>query len=555
MRNISVRHMARAVLGAVLLVSCVLAFPVPASAAGYARRIAIAPFASLTKEDIGATVSVLPRLLASRLMALAGADVVLLPAGGGKAPEEAAKEAKVPLLLQGTVSKLGKGYSIDTTVTDLETGKPAGAFFAAASTEDDIIAQLGVLSGEISEKLFGVQGAIRATAPPAPVAASPAAAPAPAPIPSIGGATVGSAPAPVAAAPAPSAAVSAPPEGSVSGKKWTPSSIKRIARSGKISDELHGVVAGDMDAEGNGEVLAFGRSIIHVYRVKGNELLPHTRITRGMPGHILGIDAVDLDGDGTKEILVSGLEGEDLGSSVLKRKGDVYEPAAGRIPYYLVVLPDWQGKPVVVGQQLGSDAPFKGRLYTMSWTGKTLVAGAPLPADTRIAPLSSGIPGMTSARFGKEWRLIYTDADGHLRVLDASGKTEYRTRGIFGAATDDFEYGLTLPRTGKARNPVRKAARVSAGPDDSTLFLIPKVKEGLLAMTSLQESRSIAILQWTDGELVEKADTGESDFAFSGADVLSPPPLRKGGKVIASAIEPSGITKGAVSRLELFSVE
>ena len=190
MRTIAGRHVARAVLGAVLLLSCVPASPPPASAAGYSRRIAIAPFASLTKEEIGATVSVLPRLLASRLMALAGADVVLLPAGG-KAPEEAAKEAKVPLLLQGTVSKLGKGYSVDTTVTDLETGKPAGAFFAVAATEDDIIAQLGVLSGEIAEKLFGVQGAIRASAPPVPVAPSPAPATilAPAAVPLTGGAT------------------------------------------------------------------------------------------------------------------------------------------------------------------------------------------------------------------------------------------------------------------------------------------------------------------------------------------------------------------------------
>ena len=191
----------------------------------------------------------------------------------------------------------------------------------------------------------------------------------------------------------------------------------------------------------------------------------------------------------------------------------------------------------------------------MSWSGKALVEGAPLPADTRTPPLTFGVPGLSSARFGKEWRLIYTDPDGHLRVLDASGKTEYRSVKIYGAATDDFEYGLTLPKTGRARNPVRKAARVSAGPDDSTLFLIPKVKAGLLSLTSLQESRSIVLLQWTDGELVEKADTGESDFAYSGADVLSPPPLRKGGYVIASSIEKTGGAKGAVSRLVLFSVE
>ncbi len=164
MRTIPGRHAARAALCAVLLFSCVPASPVPAEAAGYSRRIAIAPFASLTKEDIGGTVAVLPRLLGSRLMALAGADVLLLPAGG-KSPEEAAREAKYPLLLQGTVAKLGKGYSIDAAVTDLSTGGSAGAFFTAAATEDDIIAQLGLLSGEIAEKLFGVQGAIRAVSP------------------------------------------------------------------------------------------------------------------------------------------------------------------------------------------------------------------------------------------------------------------------------------------------------------------------------------------------------------------------------------------------------
>jgi hypothetical protein len=494
-------------------------------------------------------------------MALAGADVVILPAGG-KAPEEAAKEAKVPLLLQGTVSKLGKGYSVDTTVTDLETGKPAGAFFAAAATEDDIISQLGVLSGEIAEKLFGVQGAIRATAP-----LPPAHVPAPAGMQEIAGVSSAAAAqhaapssAPVASAippspSLPSTTVSAPVGEGLPEEKWKPSSMKRVSRSDKLPDELHGIVAGDVDAEGNGEVLAFGRRIIYIYRIKGNELLPYTRITRGLPGHILSIEAVDLDGDGKKEILVSGLEGENLGSSVLKRKGDVYEKVAGRIPYFLVVLPDWQGKPVVVGQQLGNEAPFEGRLLTMSWTGKTLVAGAPLPADTRTPPLTFGIPGLSSARIGKEWRLIYTDPDGHLRILDASGKTEYRSRGIYGAATDDFEYGIYIPRTGKSRNAVKKTARVSAGADDSPVFLIPKVKAGLLTMTSLQESRSIVLLQWSNGELLERADTGEGDYAYSGADFFPPLPLRKGGKVIASAIEKSGDAKGEASRLVLFSVE
>jgi hypothetical protein len=221
----------------------------------------------------------------------------------------------------------------------------------------------------------------------------------------------------------------------------------------------------------------------------------------------------------------------------------------------------------VVGQRLGSDSPFEGRLYTMSWTGKTLAEGAPLPVDTRIAPLSSGIPGqstapvssgipgLSSARLGQEWRLIYTDQDGHLRVLDSSGKTNYRSGGSYGAAVDYFEYGLYIPRIGKSRNYVKKALRVTVGTDGSPVFVIPKGKAGFFDVSALQDSRSIALLQWVDGEFVERADTGDGDYAYSGADFLPPHPLRKGGKVIASAIEKGGIVTGAASRLVLFSVE
>src|SRR5512139_371030 len=250
MHNNRVRSIGRAVVRAALfLIVPVILLPASTSvAAGYPRRVAVAPFVSLAKDDIGSTVAVLPRLLASRLMALAGADVLLLPPDG-KAPGEAAKEAKYPLLLQGTVSKLGKGYSIDTTVTDLSTGASAGAFFAAAATEDDIIQQLGVLSGEIAEKLFGVQGAIRSVSPQPPPAAAPAQPATPA------GGTVA-----VYGAPAgPAAPVAAPappplPAPATAAEGWIPSSLKKVGQSDKIVDEINGVVAGDVDAEGNGEV-------------------------------------------------------------------------------------------------------------------------------------------------------------------------------------------------------------------------------------------------------------------------------------------------------------
>ncbi|MGZ8441190.1 MAG: FG-GAP repeat domain-containing protein [Candidatus Deferrimicrobiaceae bacterium] len=535
--------------------------PSPASAAGYPRRIAIAPFAVLTKEDIGATVSVLPRLLASRLMALAGADVVLLPAGAP--PEEKAREAKVPLLLQGTVSKLGKGYSIDAAVTELETGKSAGAFFAAAATEDDLIAQMGILSGEIAAKLFGVQGAPRAVAPPAPVATpspggtqaiavAPPAAVAPGPVPAPAAPSAPPPPNP-ALPPVPAPAPSTPADG------WVPSSLKQVGQSNPIADEVNGVVAGDVDTEGNGEVVAFGQHSIYVYRVKGSEVLPYTRITRGISHHFLNVDAVDLDGDGKKDLVVTDRNGENLSSFVLLRKGDGFVEIPGAIPYHLVVLRDWNGRTVIAGPAGGFSEPFQGKIRSMTWNGRTLVEGEALPLDVSILPLSGGgVYSLSPVLLGNEWQWLYVDVEDHLRILDPKGKSAYRSKEKFGAAADWFEYGEVIRLEGRrAIFPLRRAPRAVAGPKGDSLVVTTEVRKGVLqGVIGTFESSRIVILQRLGGGFAERAGSPKTDFFYSGVDVLPPGVLARGGRVIASVIEqPGSAFKDRVSRLMLFQAE
>ncbi len=538
--------------GAALLILSILAAPRIASSAEFSRRIAIAPFVNLTGQDeIKPVVSVLPRLLSTRLMALAGAETVVLP-GGEKGPEDAAKEARAPYLLQGTVSKLGKGYSIDATVTDLSAGKSAGAFFAAATTEDDIIPQIGVMAGEISEKVFGVR-------PPVPVAA-PLPPPArPAPGPAAGPAAQapgGQAGAPQVPGPGVPATVPGPAPGPAEG--WMPSSMKQISQTDKIADELFGVVAGDTDEAGNGEVIAYGANTIHIYRVKGNDLAPYTRVTRPRQHHFLNVDAVDLDGDGKKELLVTDLVGDRVESFVLKRKGDTYEEAAGKIRYYLVVLPDWSGKPAVVGQDPGTDTPFQGKFVLLRWDGKGFAVAGTLPHNTDLLPLANGVLGVSSARFGKEWRLMYTDDASRLRLVDASGKSEFKSRNSYGMGIDTFEWGPYLALEGRRKPYVlRKAPRLARVGDENPLILVPEVKRGLLNVTTgSYESTRIALLQWEGGGFQEKAGTPYVDAFISGADVVSSAGLRKGGRVVASAIEQFGSAmKDKTSRLSLFQVE
>jgi len=175
-----------------------------------------------------------------------------------------------------------------------------------------------------------------------------------------------------------------------------------------------------------------------------------------------------------------------------------------------------------------------------------------------IIPLSAGVLGLSSARIGEGWKLVYTDESEHLRVLDAMGKSEYKSREKFGGASDFFEWGPYLPLEGKRRQYfLRKAAAVSYLSEKRPLFLMTVVKRGILSkLVGSHEYSRIVLLQWDGGEFVEKAGTQRSDHFYSGADYFMDLRAGKGRKVIASVIEQGGTAwKDKASRLVLFSME
>ncbi|HBX43559.1 MAG TPA: hypothetical protein DEH27_07085, partial [Deltaproteobacteria bacterium] len=231
----------------------------------------------------------------------------------------------------------------------------------------------------------------------------------------------------------------------------------------------------------------------------------------------------------------------------------------GKIPYFLVVLPDWTGKTVVVGQHQGFDNPFRGKIVTLRWDGKGLAEGDPLPQNTDILPLSQGVLGLSSARFGEESRLIYTDETSRLRIVDAKGESQYKSsRSLYGSNIDFFEWGPYIEIEGRRKPyPLRKAVRVAPGGGELPLVLIPEVKAGLLGVVSgVFESTRLVLLQWDGGDFQEKAGTPTSGQFLSGADFLSTSGLRRGGKVVASVIEKTEAAwRDKISRLDLFILE
>jgi len=332
-----------------------------------------------------------------------------------------------------------------------------------------------------------------------------------------------------------------------------------VGQSDKIADEIYGVVAGDVDADGNGEVVTWGRSTIYVYRVKGDEILPYTRISRSIQNHFLNVEAIDLDGDGKKDLVVTNLQGDRLTSFVLLRKGDGFVETPGATPHHLVVLREWNGRNVVAGQRQGFGEPFQGKIYAMKWDGKSLSEGEPLPLDTAILPVSGGgVYSLSTWPSAKDGRWLYVDVEEKLRVLDAGGKSVYKSKGNFGVPADGFEYGEIDRLEGRYRSlSLRRPPRGVAGSGGEPLVLVTDVRKGALQkMIGSIESSRVVILQWEGGGFTERAASPNIDFFYTGVDLLPTGGLKRGGRIIASVIEQAGSAfKDRVSRLVLLRVE
>ena len=292
--------------------------------------------------------------------------------------------------------------------------------------------------------------------------------------------------------------------------------------------------------------------------MKGSDVLPYTRISRSIQNHFLNVDAIDLDGDGKKDLVVTNLEADRVTSFVLLRRGDGFVEGPGTFPYHLVVLREWNGKTLVAGQRQGFSEPFQGKIHAMKWDGKSLSEGEVLPLDTAILPVSGGgVYSLSPWPSAKDGRWLYVDVEGKLRVLDAGGKSVYKSKDNFGPV-DGFEYGERDRLEGRyPMFPLRRSPRAVAGSGGESLVVVTEIRKGALTklMGTIESSR-VVMLQWDGGGFIERAASPKSDFFYTGVDLLQTGGLRRGGRIIASMIEQSGSAfKDRMSRLELLQVE
>ncbi|MEW6594498.1 MAG: FG-GAP-like repeat-containing protein [Thermodesulfobacteriota bacterium] len=310
MRHALIASFRLGVLGAlILLMAAVTAFASPAAPAA-GKKVAFLPFEAHAAKDLSYLTSGIRDMLASRLAAGAKIRVIDRTAvdkalGGAKLsqPEQfrsLGKNVGADYVVAGSLTAIGAGMSLDARVFSVASDEPAQAFFATAASENEIITAIDQLTWEIGAKVFSAQ-------------------------------RPGAAAAPAATQPSQPQYLSAHPERAFMGEGGRGASpfIRPLGSTGPFGFSksqnfnmyLQAMDVGDVDGDGQDEVILADRGEVGIYKRDGKKLQKVGQIATLARYRIHYVSVADLDHNGKAEIYVSAADEKEPNSFAFEWQG------------------------------------------------------------------------------------------------------------------------------------------------------------------------------------------------------------------------------------------
>ena len=214
-----------------------------------------------------------------------------------------------------------------------------------------------------------------------------------------------------------------------------------INRSAPVPGDPVSVAISDLDRDGRMEVAAAYASEIRIYGLEGNDLKEEARITDTGEG-LFHVDARDIDRDGVAEIVAVRFIGSKALSAIWRYDGKDYRKVTPDLPFLLRIVDLGPEGVVLVGQEADPERIYKGPILRMALrpSGSVEIAGGeaalPLPEGAFIygfVPLRRMKAKETRyAVLSSRDRLVYVDSAGKelWEGLDAFSGTEVLLRGM-----------------------------------------------------------------------------------------------------------------------------
>ena len=340
------RKLKKAILGFVVIILFFLSFHVIAAN----KTIALLPlrlYADPSKAYLGQGIKT---MLASRL---SGEGLDIIPADSilsetdqqgvtsEQRAEEIAKLLKANYAVFGSVTSLGTGYSLDLSFMDLTMEKPLVTKVSESVTEDQLIPKLSEIVYDFRALAAGVD--VRKQ----------------------------------------KAAAGPGPEEETKGlflKRTTESSSFRPTGRASVKAGVMSLDVGDLDGDGQPEILALSREALMIYSRKEKVLVLKETLRADRSEEFLKVSVADIDGNGRPEIYLVSFYGKRAQTSVWEWPGKFTRKLDRQPGHFHVLRNQGGGQPTLIFQDSGIDNFFMGKIWQMGYDqGGKLVRKDALP--------------------------------------------------------------------------------------------------------------------------------------------------------------------------------
>jgi len=383
----------------------------PALSAGPVR-VAILPFQIHSAEDLSYLKEGIYDIISSRLAASGQIDVigkssierVLAEMRPSRITEEVANEAGIRLkadyVVLGSITKIAEFISLDARLIDTTGQKPASGAFAQTKGLDQLMGKVDEFATDIGGKILGEPAVLAKGGKP-------------------------KAKTPYGARPKRSPIIRA--------RKG-----EGFKKSPKLPFEIKGLDIADVDGDGRNEIILMDKHNLWIYQYIEEKLRTFTTLRGRTNQDFLTLDAADLNGNGTAEIFITSIAGDDVNSFILEYDGKAFKRLGEKNGWYFRVLDLPQMGPTLLGQKMGVQEPFSGPIRRFHWKKKGFAKGKKLKLPKESQLLGLAIADITGN--GKA-EIIRFDDEDRLRVFSADGKDLlYKTSTKYGGSNNFFDW-------------------------------------------------------------------------------------------------------------------
>lgn len=316
--------------------------------------------------------------------------------------------------------------------------------------------------------------------------------------------------------------------------------------SQKLEGELVGISPGRQMGEKGRELFVAGKHKLQYFQL-AKEMTLQAEVSLPVNQNILGIDTVDLNGDGIFEIYLTVMNGENIASQVWSADGSYLKKTGDNVQYFFRSITS-NGQRKLYAQQVGQELDYFGDLYEVARKGGSLQFIKPLklPAGCNIYNVNIISPEEGKTGF------VTVNSDGYLVIFNDKREELWKSSEKYGGS-ENFYSKEDLQNMRITGSPNRKTfleQRIFV--TKSGEIIVPK-NDGFFVMGDSRSftKNSLYAFKWNGASLEELWHTRQSQNYL--ADYIYDDELKE--LLLLEVVKKEGILAKGASAVSIKKVE